>query len=121
MSSTADGDEADSDSSLSGSSSDPNLVGKANGVGGDLYNSEEQDMNGDVPSSNGAFDTAALGKKFSAKRPPGGKVNFWQTIVCDHLHLLLTACIPGDNVILHSCHCFYVAMVQGHSLLSLCS
>lgn len=74
-SSTADGDEADSDSSLSGSSSDPNLAGKANGTGGHLYNSEKHDIqNGDAKASNGAFNTAAFSKKFSAKRPPGGKV-----------------------------------------------
>lgn len=77
-SSTADGDEADSDSTLSGSSSDPNLVGKANGAGGNLkINHEEQaadDQNGDAPAGNGAFNTAALDKRFSGKKPPGGKV-----------------------------------------------
>lgn len=70
----ADGDDADSDSTTSGSSAD--LVGKANGAGGEAIANAKSvaKQNGNVASSNGAFDTSAFSKKFSAKRPPGGKV-----------------------------------------------
>ena len=81
VSSTADGDEADSDSTSSRSSSDINVVGKANGAGGDLHASEQQTERQQTQTNsaaNGAFNTAALSKKFSANRPPGGKVQ-WST------------------------------------------
>ena len=74
---TGEDDEADSDSTTSGSSA--NLVGKTDGAGGKVSsNADKQSAaaNGDTATSNGstgAFDTSAIKSKLS-KRPPGGKV-----------------------------------------------
>lgn len=77
ISSRADDEEGDSDSTTSASSSDLQQVKKINGAGGDL---EQNTADGSVAtnsvtaSSNGAFDTSAIKNKLSVKRPPGGKV-----------------------------------------------
>ena len=74
---TGEDDEADSDSTSSGSSA--NLVGKTDGAGGKVSgnaNKQSAAANGDNATSNGstgAFDTSAIKSKLS-KRPPGGKV-----------------------------------------------
>lgn len=74
-------DEAGSDSSTSGSSSDLQLVGKANGAGGEVTgntattNTVSSDDAASVNGAAGAFDTSAMKTKLSVKRPPGGKMS----------------------------------------------
>ena len=86
VSGTADDDEADSDSTSSRSSSDMNVAGKANGAGGGMHTNEQQSDKEQFATSaaSGAFNTAAISKRFSGKRPPGGKVH-WST--CNMLHV----------------------------------
>lgn len=73
-------DDADSDSTTSGSSTDVQLGGKANGAGGKVKSTATDQFtasNGDAASSNGAtgaFDTSVIKNKLNVKRPPGAKV-----------------------------------------------
>ncbi len=70
-------DDADSDSTTSGSSTDLQTAGKANGAGGEEHSNTTDQFaasNSSAGESNGAFDTSAIKSKLSVKRPPGGKV-----------------------------------------------
>ncbi len=69
-------DDADSDSTTSGSSTDLQTAGKANGAGEERSNTTDQfaASNSSAGENNGAFDTSAIKNKLSVKRPPGGKV-----------------------------------------------
>lgn len=87
-------DDADSDSTTSGSSAD--LVGKANGAGGDSLSSTEKHHAVDSnPAANDnsatAFDTTAIKNKLSVKRPPGGKVCTACCLNAMHIVILCTS------------------------------